>query len=1073
MTVPALNRVPARPFRAIVFDWDGTAVVNRQADATALGRVVDALLAREVWIVVVTGTHVQHVERQLLPSVAHAHRAHLLLCTNRGSEVFGFDAEGLMIRRWLREATAEEDQALTATAEAVRGALMQRTHLEIRIVYDRLNRRKIDLIPTREWADPPKERIGALLGDVEARLRGAGVAGGLADVVAMTARIAQEHGLTDARITSDVKHVEVGLTDKGDSMGWLAAHLIDQEGIGWHQVLVAGDEFGPIAGFPGSDDLLRRGAPGATIVSVGREPNGVPAGVIHLGGGPESFHTLLTEQLRLQQQPEPPIRPDATWHSEVLRPTSDESWTLREERYVDALEHEVESRFTVSNGALGTRGSLEHPTGVSRPRAFLAGFFHQTDGAAVPGMAWGPDWVRFQLRLNGDPTEMNQSEVLSHSRTLDMRRGLLLSTWEHATRLGGHVTVRTLRFASLAQRSLSLQIVEVGVDMPTPVVLDFRDGNDVASLQLVRREPGLELWGTALSPRRLAVAMRARAELQETVPWTTAAPDDESWSGTLIPGEPRYWVRLMAYAHDSSDAAVSQQALKSLQYAQRRGTLGIVQAHQDAWAERWAHGDVEVAGDPSIQRALRFAIYHLIGAANPENERVSIGARALTGEAYMGHVFWDTEIFLLPFYTHTWPAAARALLMYRYHTLAGARGKAARLGYQGALYAWESTDTGEETTPPFAIGPQGEIIPILAGTHQHHISADIAYAVWQYWQSTGDDDFMLHAGAEIILETARFWASRVSLGSDERYHILDIVGPDEYHEHVDDNAYTNVLAAWNLEHGTKVAALLRECWPDRWQAVAASLSLAPTEPAEWRRIADGMYTGFHPETGLFEQFRGYFDLEEVDLASYEPRTVPMDVLLGRERTQRSKVTKQADVLLMLALLWDRYPREVHEANFRYYEPRCGHGSSLSPAIHALIAARLEKLELAMGYVAQTAAIDLDDTMGNASGGVHIAAQGGLWQAITLGFAGIETGEDGVHLAPILPPTWRHLAFRIQWRQRQLHLKFNPAHRSTSVTLERGDPMTVWVGSRATLIRPLTPAVIEWAGTAFEGSGARS
>ena len=208
---------------------------------------------------------------------------------------------------------------------------------------------------------------------------------------------------------------------------------------------------------------------------------------------------------------------------------------------------------------------------------------------------------------------------------------------------------------------------------------------------------------------------------------------------------------------------------------------------------------------------------------------MSIAARALTGADYHGHVFWDTEIFLLPFYTLTWPEAARALLMYRFHTLAGARAKARRMGWRGAMYAWESADTGAETCPEHAIGPDRRIVDILCGTQEQHISADVAYAVWHYWEATGDDVFLRDAGAEILLETARFWASRAQPEADGQHHIRGVIGPDEYHETIDDNAFTNVMARWNIRRGLAVAALLRQQWPERWTSLSSAIGLDDAE----------------------------------------------------------------------------------------------------------------------------------------------------------------------------------------------------------------------------------------------------
>jgi kojibiose phosphorylase len=353
--------------------------------------------------------------------------------------------------------------------------------------------------------------------------------------------------------------------------------------------------------------------------------------------------------------------------------------------------------------------------------------------------------------------------------------------------------------------------------------------------------------------------------------------------------------------------------------------------------------------------------------------------------------------------------------MYRFHTLPAAKARARSRRYKGALYAWESAETGEDVTPPRVIAPTGEVFAVASGESEHHISADVAYAVWSYFWATLDEQFLLAAGAEILFETARFWASRVTPGEDGLFHILNVIGPDEYHEAVDDNAYTNTMAQWNLERAADVAQILRDRWPGRARELAAKIALDDTEIEAWHAVAAKIYVGVDPETRVIEQFRGYFALEDISLAGFEPRTAPMDIILGRERTQRSKIVKQADVVLLIYLLWDRFPPEVREASFRYYEPRCAHGSSLSPCIHALVAARLEQLELAVRYFRQSADIDLADNMGNAAGGVHAAALGGLWQAAVFGFGGVELHAEGPVAAPHLPPAWRFLLLDLKWR----------------------------------------------------------
>jgi trehalose/maltose hydrolase-like predicted phosphorylase len=262
---------------------------------------------------------------------------------------------------------------------------------------------------------------------------------------------------------------------------------------------------------------------------------------------------------------------------------------------------------------------------------------------------------------------------------------------------------------------------------------------------------------------------------------------------------------------------------------------------------------------------------------------------------------------------------------------------------------------------------------------------------------------------------------------------------------VGDNAYTNVMARWNLERGAEVASLVRRRWPERWAELVARLGIVEDEPGGWLAAAERIAVGVDPATGLVEQFAGYFDLEEIDLVAYEPRTAPMDVLLGRERTQQSQVIKQADVVMLLALLEERFPARARRANFAYYEPRCGHGSSLSPPIHALVAARLGDTERAARYLRQTAAIDLDDAMGNTAQGVHIAALGGLWQAVVLGLSGLTATPTGLRLSPRLPDDWRALRFPVCWRGRTLRIKVTGDPPLCTATLERGRPLRLAVG----------------------------
>ena len=234
---------------------------------------------------------------------------------------------------------------------------------------------------------------------------------------------------------------------------------------------------------------------------------------------------------------------------------------------------------------------------------------------------------------------------------------------------------------------------------------------------------------------------------------------------------------------------------------------------------------------------------------------------------------------------------------------------------RGALYAWEFGGYRRRRNPPFVVAPNGEIIRILTGEQEQHISADVAFGAWKYWEATGDECFLVNVGAEILIETARFWASRAAREEDGRYHIRGVIGPDEYHEAVDDDAYTNGMAQWNLEIADEVARLLAERWPAQWEALSRRLGLEPEEPRQWLHVARNLYTGLDEQTGLYEQFQGYFGLEEIDLTTFTPRSAPLDLLLGRERIQRSKIIKQPDVVMLVHLLWERFPPDVRRVNF--------------------------------------------------------------------------------------------------------------------------------------------------------------
>jgi trehalose/maltose hydrolase-like predicted phosphorylase len=426
---------------------------------------------------------------------------------------------------------------------------------------------------------------------------------------------------------------------------------------------------------------------------------------------------------------------------------------------------------------------------------------------------------------------------------------------------------------------------------------------------------------------------------------------------------------------------------------------------------------VRIDGPVDDQRAIRFAIFHLIQSTSVFDASVGTAAKGLTGPGYKGHVFWDTEVFMLPFFLGTDPRTARRLLEYRYLTLVGARKNARGAGYEGAMIAWESTETGEETCPPFVPDPKtGEPVRVLTGEMEHHISADVAYGAWLYLRSSNDLRFRRYRYRELLFETARFWASRVSLNEGkECYEISAVIGPDEYHENVDNNVFTNWMAAWNLTTAAEEARTMRR--QAGQTKPPAALLASRDEAARWREIASQLYIPPLGKDLLREQHDGFFRLRRADPETLTSRNSKLTEKARMSRIAGSQVLKQADAVMVYMLFPDRFSLEEKTANFDFYEPRTTHDSSLSPSVHSIVASDLGRHQQAYRYFRQSAYLDLHDRMGNTAQGLHCACLGGTWQSVIRGFLGIRLEEQELSLRPRLPRVWKGVNTQIRHRGR--------------------------------------------------------
>jgi beta-phosphoglucomutase len=713
-------------------------------------------------------------------------------------------------------------------------------------------------------------------------------------------------------------------------------------------------------------------------------------------------------------------------------------WTLTEPEFDPAKLRARETVFTIGNGYLGTRGSFEEGYPKALPITLINGLYDDVP-VVYTELANCPDWLSLIVIINGERFRLDRGEVIHYERQLDLRHGILIRSIRWCSPIGNTVELKFDRFASLADEqvlALRCQITPIDFDGTIEVQssingypenqgfdhwehLDRGKTEQGVWLHVRTRSTQIEL---GMAAKMTAIGAEAKSQVINTPYSPTLTTTFVAKMGHKIGVEKV--VTVFTSRESKLPVPAAQTKLAGLP-----AYPILLAAHQQAWNAFWEYSDIEIEGDLTAQLAVRYNLFQLfIGGCTPQGsidtDPDSVPAKTLSGFGYRGHIFWDTEIFILPFFTFTQPAIACSLLNYRYDTLAGARRKAAHAGYKGAMFAWESAATGDEMTPKWSVSsdPYVEPVRIWNGEREIHISADIAYGIWQYWQVTGDDVWMRDFGAEIILDTALFWLSRVEWHEkQQRYELCEVIGTDEYHEYVRNNAYTNRLVQWHLEKAVQVYEWLHQKFPVRATELSQQLQLTPVQLSAFHTTISQMYIPYNPQTLLIEQFEGFFALQDLNLSDYEPRTRSIQSVLGMAKTNQSQVIKQPDVLMLLYLLFNTPEfanrQDILHENWNYYTPRTDsrYGSSLGSSIQALLAANLNKSADAYEHFMQAAFIDLKNTFGNTEDGIHAASAGGIWQALVFGFGGVQLTENGPVATPHLPPNWTRLKFKLNWR----------------------------------------------------------
>lgn len=735
-------------------------------------------------------------------------------------------------------------------------------------------------------------------------------------------------------------------------------------------------------------------------------------------------------------------------------------WTITETELDPNRTAHQETVFTIGNGYLGTRGTFEEGYPGGQNGTWINGVYDKIP-IAFTELANCPDWLPIAISIGGEYFSLDRGEILHYRRELDMRRGILRREIRWRSPQGKTLDLQFERFTSLAEDHVgAIRLFLTPLDFEDSIEIQagingYPDNHGVKHWKLLdqglahlEKQNYIDSAALPLLPSKFDAVWLHLATIHSNIELGMATQlvvkqgngEKRPVVAMSIPGYPTLTTSVEARRGETVTASKyvtlytsreagnpDRAALNKLANLGDYETLRQGQVAQ--WEKLWHDCDIIIEGDPKAQLAIRYNLFQLLQASPRHDDRVSIPAKALSGFAYRGHIFWDTEIFILPFLSYNQPNIARNLLTYRYHTLPGARRKAAESGYEGAMFAWESADTGDEVTPRWVPDAEGkELVRIWCGDIELHITSDIAYAVWQYWKATGDEQWMLRYGAELMLDTAKFWGTRVEWNADRAcYEIRDTIGPDEYHDHVDNNAFTNYLVQWHLETALSLWERLQTDHPAIAAELGTRLNLSEARLAKWADIVARIWVPFDPETKLLEQADGFFQLESIDLADYEPRQQSMQAILGIEGASRRQVLKQADVLMLLYLLGDRFDRETLEKNWDYYNPRTDHtyGSSLSPAIHAILACHLARPEEAYEHLMRAALVDLEDVRGNAGEGIHAASTGATWQAVVFGFGGLRFGEYGPGVYPHLPPGWTRLMFKVRYGEDWYRFNITP------------------------------------------------
>ncbi len=723
-------------------------------------------------------------------------------------------------------------------------------------------------------------------------------------------------------------------------------------------------------------------------------------------------------------------------------------WKIIETDFDPAALGKVEANFCLGNGYLGLRSATEEKYLGETRDLLVAGTFNRFSPEEVTELPNAADVTNIEITLNGARFDLTQGTIHEYSRSLNIQTGLLTREVVWTSPRGGSFTLEFERLVSLKRLHTIAARVSITPGDDTEVMFQsgidgrvtcdgsqhFTEGEtrfyDKKYLQFTPKTIQSDITfvidathhfyvdGVEVQPKSDINILRRRMFSKFTLDVKAGQTVVlEKFSNVYTSRDKE----LEGYTHHQMQAY----ALKALQEDETAGFDALLAESAACWKEKvWGRVPITIDGPEFDQLTIRFAQYHMQLMTPAHDNRMNIGAKGLSGEGYKGHTFWDTEIFLLPYFIFNMPEVARSLEEYRYLSLPGAHAKAKHNGYEGAQFPWESAwlDDGEVT--PEYMGTDivtGKLIKVWTGFIEIHITADVAYGVWQYYQCTGDQEFMDKYGYELMLDCAKFWSSRLEPGEDGKLHINDVVGPDEYKEHVDDNAYTNYLVWWTIGKAIEYSGILQKEKPELYAKLDEKLGLAGLQK-KWAEQVNSIFLTQPNEDGVLPQDSTYLTLQNIDLTKYKKQAHVGGIYkdYNQEQITKIQVSKQADVMVLFLLLEDLFPHQVKLSSWDYYEPRCLHDSSLSLSTHSVLACDIGDPELGYEMFRKTCLIDLDNANPHSSdAGIHAASYGGLWQCVVQGFGGLRMLGGKLRISPNLPKAWNKLNYTILWKGQKL------------------------------------------------------